>query len=430
MMSNPDLRKTADGTRLSVEKKLGEGSQGEVWRAMDGGAPVAVKVYHPHSASEEQRKSLERLVERPSPAPQFLWPSAMIDSIASGTYGYVMPLREGRFRPFEDYMARRIKPSLRTLLAAGAQLAHGFQRLHAEGLCYRDISFANIFLDPRTGDVSVCDNDNVDLSGAAPGGVLGTPRFMAPEVVRGEAPPSADTDRYSLAVLLFYLLYGGHPLDGRREAQIRCMDAPAMQQLYGVRPLYIWDANDDSNRPVLGLHDNPLAFENIWPEPLPRLFLNSFTQGLHYPRKRIRESEWRKVLLRTMDNICRCGCGVENFHDAASPPGGRERSCWNCNLKLTLPPRIEFEDGNVLLTPDTRLFGRHVGSDEPDDAVAEIAPHPQRRDLFGLKNLSGEAWSLTAPGGSTVEVPPGKSAPIMAGNRINFGRRTGTVRAQ
>jgi serine/threonine protein kinase len=44
--------------------------------------------------------------------------------------------------------------------------------------------------------------------------VLGTPRFMAPEVVRREAAPSDQTDRYSLAVLLFYLLMGGHPLDG------------------------------------------------------------------------------------------------------------------------------------------------------------------------------------------------------------------------
>ena len=83
-----------------------------------------------------------------------------------------------------------------------------------------------------------------------------------------------------------------------------------------------------------------------------------------------------------------------------------------------------------MLTPNTRLFGRHVDSGDPDDAIAEIVRHPQRHDLFGLKNLSGEAWSLTGPDGPTVEVPPGKSAPIMDGNRINFGRRTGTVRAR
>ena len=61
---------------------------------------------------------------------------------------------------------------------------------------------------------------------------------MAPEVVRREAPPSDKTDRYSLAVLLFLLLYGGHPLDGRRESRIRCLDVSALERLYGFDPVW------------------------------------------------------------------------------------------------------------------------------------------------------------------------------------------------
>jgi hypothetical protein len=41
-----------------------------------------------------------------------------------------------------------------------------------------------------------------------------TSPFMAPEVVRGEAPVSWRSDRHSLAVLLFFLFMHGHPLDG------------------------------------------------------------------------------------------------------------------------------------------------------------------------------------------------------------------------
>jgi serine/threonine protein kinase len=47
-------------------------------------------------------------------------------------------------------------------------------------------------------------------------GIRGTDRFMAPEIVRGEALPSVKTDPYSLSVLLFYLLMVHHPLAGRR----------------------------------------------------------------------------------------------------------------------------------------------------------------------------------------------------------------------
>ena len=58
-----------------------------------------------------------------------------------------------------------------------------------------------------------CDNIGLDEGHIA---VLGTPRFMAPEIVHGESMPCAATDLYSLAVMLFFLLMHGHPLDGRR----------------------------------------------------------------------------------------------------------------------------------------------------------------------------------------------------------------------
>ena len=74
----------------------------------------------------------------------------------------------------------------------------------------------------------ICDNDNVGIDRKTGGGIGGTARFMAPEIVRGEAVPSSQTDLFSLAVLLFYMLVNHHPLEGAREADIRCFDLPAM----------------------------------------------------------------------------------------------------------------------------------------------------------------------------------------------------------
>ena len=53
------------------------------------------------------------------------------------------------------------------------------------------------------------------------GGTLG---FMAPEIVLGTAKPSTNTDLFSLAILLFYLLNIHHPLEGKLEAEIKCWD--------------------------------------------------------------------------------------------------------------------------------------------------------------------------------------------------------------
>ena len=429
-MQKPKLRKTADGTRLTADVRLGTGGQGEVWRATDGGKPVAVKLYHRHTASPEQKAALERLVAKGPPAPHFLWPTAMVEDTRSGTYGYVMALREPNFRGIEDFMARRIRPSMRALLKAGTRLADGFLRLHSEGLCYRDISFGNVFFDPETGDVRICDNDNVDISGAETGGVLGTQRFMAPEVVRREAPPSDNTDRYSLAVLLFFLLYGGHPLDGRREKCIRCLDVPALERLYGFDPLYIWHPEDDSNRPVKGIHDNPIAFRDMYPKALADLFERSFTEGLHYPNKRVRESEWRNALSRVIDGIWLCGCRAENFHESTDLVSSGDKFCWSCKKPLVLPPRIKIGDRIVLLNRTTRLFPYHVGGNyDEDPPIAEVVSHPKQPNLFGLKNLGTEDWTLTKPDGSVLDVPPDRAVPIINGNRINFGPKTGELRA-
>lgn len=421
--------RVSDGQMLKGLRLLGSGGQGEVWRSEIDGRPVAVKIYHRQSAIPTQREALERLVEKGPPAAYFLWPSGLVEDQAKGSFGYIMDLREPRFRALEDFMARRVEPTFRALLTASWQLADGFLRLHSQGLCYRDISFGNVFFDPDRGDVQICDNDNVDISGTEAGGILGTPRFMAPEVVRREAVPSDHTDRFSLAVLLFHMTMGGHPLDGELEAQIRCMDGPGLERVYGTRPIYIFDPQDASNRPRPGLHINPLVFHPLYPAQLRELFLRAFTDGMHYPAKRVRESEWRKAFARAIDSILLCGCGCENFYDGESFRAHGAGTCWSCHRPLNLPPRIKIESDIVMLTSATRLYGYHVGI-APDDPtpVAELSSNPTNPAMLGLRNLTSVAWTLTRPDGSLVDVAPGRSAPVVSGNKINFGAVTGEIR--
>lgn len=419
-----------DGAVAQGRKLLGSGGQGEVWLASLEGKDVAVKVYHRHTATPEQRAVLERLVKAGPPAPTFLWPIALVEDTSVGTYGYVMELRAPRFRGSEDFMARRVEPSFRALMTAAWQLSDSFLRLHSAGHCYRDISFGNVFLDPNTGDIRVCDNDNVDVVGSATVGVLGTPRFMAPEVVRREAAPSDQTDRYSLAVLLFYLLMGGHPLDGAREAKIRCLDVPALERLYGTDPLYVFHPTDESNRPVKGVHDNPRAFFPLYPSAVRAHFERSFTDGLDYPNKRVRESEWRKVFARARDSLFYCRpCGAESFYDVAPLQAGGAQTCWSCGAVLTLPARIRLGADVVMLNHDTRLTNHHVGlQSAAEEAIAEVVQNPRDPRLLGLKNLTQDVWTITSPEGVVVEVPPGKAAPILAGNKVNFGPISGEIR--
>ncbi len=354
---------SASGHSCTVETFLGGGGQGEVYRAKLDNKLVALKWYFPEQATPAQQQNLQTLIGKGAPNLQFLWPMQLATAPNVPGFGYIMPLREPRYKSIVDLMKRRIDPSFRALSTTGLQLADAFLELHAKGLCYRDISFGNVFFDPYTGDIQICDNDNVSIDGQGHSGVLGTPRFIAPEVVRGETVPSTQTDLFSLSVLLFYLFHIHHPLEGQKESSIKCFDLPAMTQLYGIDPIFIFDPANDSNRPVRGIHDNALEYWPLYPQFLLDLFIRAFTLGLRDPHERVRESQWRAAMAQLRDAILYCGhCGAENFYDgeALRANNGQPGVCWSCQKPLTLPFRLRLDRQIVMLNHDTHLFPHHL----------------------------------------------------------------------
>jgi len=435
------------GLTAQIDGFLGGGGQGEVYRASVDSQPLAIKWFFPHYLKQDARlrERLERAVRTGAPSDRFLWPSELAAAPGVSGFGYIMDLREERFKGMVDLVTRRVEPSFRALVTAAFELAHSYLQLHARGFCYRDISFGNVFFDPATGEVRICDNDNVDIDGQ-PGTIGGTARFMDPELVTGLAAPSTQTDLFSLAVLLFYLLLNHHPLEGERETAIRCFDLPAMTRLYGSDPVFIFDPLDDSNRPQTGFHDNALAFWPIYPQFLRDLFIRAFTVGIRDSQQgRVRESEWRAAMIRLRDAIFFCPrCGAECFYDAAAlhtgPDGSlRGQPCWSCKSPLQPPLRIRIAytaaanlpPAVVMLNHDTQLFPHHVDHNCAYDfsqPIAEVSRHPSDPRIWGLKNLSPDVWTAVAPAGEIRTVEPGRSMTLAAGVRIQFGSGEGEIR--
>ncbi|MBX2996881.1 MAG: hypothetical protein KF893_00110 [Caldilineaceae bacterium] len=432
------------GLPCTVGTFIGGGGQGEVYEAILGdptsrqpGTSVALKWFFPHYLRRDAklRERIEGAVTAGAPGNRFLWPQELVEAATTPGFGYLMPLRDKRFVGIVDLVMRRVEPSFRVLITAGFELAHSYLHLHAKGLCYRDISFGNVFFDPGTGEVRICDNDNVGVDRRSSGGIGGTARFMAPEIVRGEAVPSIQTDLFSLAVLLFYMLVNHHPLEGAREADIRCFDLPAMTRLYGTEPIFIFDPNDDRNRPLPGFHDNALAFWPIYPSFMRDLFVRAFTDGVRDPiHGRVRESEWRAALVRLRDAVLYCAqCGAENFYDVETLRlnGGQPGRCWSCNEPHRLPPRIRLGRDVVMLNHDTQLFPHHLDDSQLynfNEPAAQVVQHPRNPQVWGLQNLSGQKWVSSDRGGAIHDVLPGQTVTLASGVQIQFGRQEGEVR--
>ena len=416
------------GNKYTVKELLGSGGQGEVYSIDSQNGPMALKWYYKQTSTEEQKKIIMDLVEDGSPSPQFLWPVDFIKSTVNNTFGYVMRLRPREYKNIPDLLNRRVQLTFGVVIKAVYNMVEQFEILHREGYSYKDISDQNVFFDPRTGDILICDNDNVSKNNQNDSGVYGTMRYMAPEIVRGDkdAHPSTKTDLYSMAVLMFCMMFISHPLDGANEARIHALDDAANRALYGTHPVFIFDPDNSENRPVPGIHDNALLFWSIYPSFLQEKFTTAFTRGLNNPAERIVEREWKDILISLMNSTLICPfCGAEVFYDIKKE-GHTGNTCWNCRSAIN--KLVKFKIGRHMLpvTLSLKIKSHHIKNDYNLNKIeASVTQNPQNPSQYGLRNEGSSNWTYIRTDGSQSIVPPGRSAALAQGIKIIFGNVTG-----
>lgn len=401
-----------------VRRMIGEGSQGSVFEvSIEGAPPQALKWYLPGRLAGTQLAAITELVERGSPDPRLLWPEEVVRVEGEPTFGYLMPLRPDSYVGLSDLLTGRVSVPVSRILSLGIGLSSCFLSLHSQGLCYRDISFGNVFFDPASGDPLICDTDNVGIDGVSASAVLGTRKFMAPEIVRREAPPSTATDLFSLSVLLFYLLMVGHPLLGRRELQYEPLTDKAESILFGTDPLFVFHPDDDSNAPDVEEHAAVLTNWEFYPEYVRELFVTAFTEGLEDPvNGRVRESVWRSTLARARDDVVVCSaCQREQF------AGVDPVTCWNCRREVVASLRLRFPARTLVLNPGTVVARHHLAGDyDYVEEVGRVAAHPTDPAKWGLRNVGSSTWKVTLPGGDELEVPPDRAVGLVIGATIEI----------
>ena len=405
---------------LELTRLLGGGTQGQVYAVRCGAEELALKWYFPSCIARDPllRQRLQQSIRLGAPNSAFLWPMALLEPSAESRplircqepgFGYLMPLRPSGFQGAHLHAGGRMEISLQNILRACFHLADAFHELHLKGLCYKDISLGNLFLRPGDGAILICDNDNVAIDGQGAGSVLGTPGFMAPEVLLGAAKPSASTDQFSLAVLLFRLLTRHDPFRGRQELAIRCLDEPARRRLYGEEALFIFDPENPANRPDPEEHAAALLTWPIYPRSLQQLFETSFGAGLRQPGMRPLTGQWKQVLARCLDQRHLCQhCGEELFHSGP---------CWSCGHTNPAVLQLQLPRGQVAACPGNDLYPHHFDgrdSERLDQPLAQLVGHPTDPSVVGLRNLGATAWQGQLSNGQQLEVEPGKTCNVAA----------------
>lgn len=368
--------------------------------------------------------------------------------------------KEGKWFASANNQNRFLDPRERgdwlSYLRIGIMIARAVRRMHAAGLAHSDLSYKNVLVDPRQGRACIIDVDGLVVPGRYPPDVIGTPDFIAPEVVRtsqldrhdpNRKLPCIATDCHALAVLIYmYLLYR-HPLDGDK---VHDPDPQVDHSLsMGERALFVEHPSDASNR-IKPANRKPseqpwvdtakLPYTITGPYLVP-LFNRAFVDGLHDPQHRPTADEWEQALVKTVDLIQPCqnpDC-VQKWYvfDNTFAP-----KCPFCDTPYrgALPVlnlysarkenQYKPDNHRLMVYANQSLFPWHINrSIFPNERLT-----PEQRRRVGYFTLHGNAWWLVneqmpdltdVSGGAQHPIPLGSGVQLKDGQKLLLSREAG-----
>ncbi len=403
----------------------------------------------------------------------FCWPTKMVEW--NGKIGIVCPAYDGTFFFADGNFKGKEKngkwfasPKLRNKFLRPQdkgtwlnhfhmliKIARAVKRLHAAGLAHSDLSYNNVLVDPPTGSACVIDCDGLVVPGKYPPDVVGTPDFIAPEVLSTRNLPVDDpdrklpcraTDRHALAVMIYmYLLYR-HPLRGSKVYDVNDEQRDEMLAM-GEKALFIEHPTDRTNRvkpdqlspAELPQGDPTKRPYTICGPYLKALFDRAFIEGLHNPDRRPSANEWEEALVKTTDLMQPCSnpnCSehwfvFDNTTKPRCPFCGTEYKGVLPVLNLYYSPshgKFLSENYRLMVYDKQTLYMWHVNrfvvpnekiSDEDKKPVGDFHFHNGQWILINRR--LPDMWDKT----DNKQIPVGGYVPLTEGRKILLSAKDG-----
>ncbi|MET8681819.1 serine/threonine-protein kinase [Streptomyces sp. NPDC004647] len=211
------------GSRYTAHQVLGRGSAGTVWLGDGPEGPVAIKLLREDLASDQEL--VGRFVQERTALLSLAHPRVVgvRDLVVDGNdLALVMDLVRGTDLRTRLERERRLAPE--AAVAIAADVADGLTAAHSAGIVHRDVKPENVLLDmqgplgPGGAHPALLTDFGIARLVDAPSRtratkIIGTPDYLAPEIVEG-LPPRASVDIYALATVLYELLAGFTPFGG------------------------------------------------------------------------------------------------------------------------------------------------------------------------------------------------------------------------
>ncbi|WP_145348416.1 serine/threonine-protein kinase [Rosistilla ulvae] len=215
-----DLTAPFQSNRFQFRKKLGNGSFGVVWKALDLQLKRLVAIKFPHQSTVND--AIRERFLRESQAVAKLHHEGIVSVYDVCVMENNLPVIVSEYidgQNLAELIAQEKMQGIRKSAQAGVAIADALLHAHNQGIVHRDLKPANILVDttgnPHITDFGLAKNHQNKVTMTCDGDVLGTAAYMSPEQARGEGS-TADlrSDLYALGVILFEMVTGERPFRG------------------------------------------------------------------------------------------------------------------------------------------------------------------------------------------------------------------------
>ncbi len=338
-------------------REIGKGGEGQVFDLPDDGDAV-LKVYNEPIDTKKQHKLLYMVsIKTPKIESYAAWPQDIVADARRVPCGFTMR-KLNNYVPlhmlFSPMDRKRLFPQkgYNFLVHVARNLAIAFHKFHEEGLIVGDVNEGNILVN-ESGMIAFidCDSFQVKQNNTYYFCEVGVPRYTPSELLKqgtfDKVVRTTNTDSFSLAILIFQLLFlGRHPFAGKNNSTEELDEEKAIRQMQFAYSL-------KSRNKKLAPPNNSFAITNL-PVDVADLFHRAFEQEQNRPLPEV----WAKAMDNLIKNMSTCA--VSKLH---SYPGQMHHCPW-CAFKnqgiLYFLDNITFQDSRLFSDLDSFVNGFRI----------------------------------------------------------------------
>ncbi len=337
-----------------METAIDSSGEGEVWETNFSG--ILAKIYH--DSTPERIEKLKAMLANPPVDPMksknhisIAFPQDLLLDAGGNCVGFLMPaVRSSRELPsiYHPRLRKRNAPGFNWyyLHVTALNTAWIIQAIHEKGYVLGDIKPQNILVNDRA-LVAVIDTDSFQVRDSKTGKVyrctVGSDGFTPVELLGKDFSTTDQTeicDRFRLAVLIHYLLFGYHPFSGEWTG---AGESPDQTEL--IRKGLWYGGQNSLIRPS----QTTIPLDVVHPQ-IKRLFLKCFNDGHTSPHLRPTSEDWHNALQVAVDDLTICGRVDSHYHSRSYG------KCYWCERSAKLGVDIFPNGMSKSITASSKVF--------------------------------------------------------------------------